>query len=350
MLCVVDIPELEKQKEVLVAKHQGFQAHEQQAIAGIDLSKAQVQAAEARLAQAQSEIARVTASLAAAEAEFRRTEDLVNKQSLQSRVLDEVRKRRDSERAARESVVSAIQSAEANVIVAGAQQAAAEADLVAAKAETLAAQRQIDELDVMIRYSQVMAPFDGVITQRFVEPGELISKGESTTSGKPLFVVQKIDKLRVHIPVPEKDAAMVNRGDKITLTFPFFSDEEALIVDVTRMSGSLDPSTRTMLIEAEVDNPNGKLIPGMFGQASIHLSTRADANMLPARAVRFDEKGNAYVYLVNAEQTVSVVDVTTGMDDGSTIEILSGVSAGDQVIDAHLKRFVSGERVDILSN
>jgi RND family efflux transporter MFP subunit len=161
--------------------------------------------------------------------------------------------------------------------------------------------------------------------------------------------VSQVDKLRVHIPVPEADAALVNQGDAISLSFPSFPGEAPMTVSVTRVSGSLDPSTRTMLVEAEIPNPDGKLLPGMFGQASIVLTTKVAANMLPARAVRFDESGRAFVYVVDQADTVSIVDVTTGFDDGLTIEILSGVDSGQRVVDAHLNRFTTGQQVQILT-
>ena len=104
-----------------------------------------------------------------------------------------------------------------------------------------------------------------------------------------------------------------------------------------------------MLVEAEIENTDRKLLPGMFGQASITLNANIAANMLPARAVRFDESGQAYVYVVDQAETVSVVNVTTGIDDGRRIEIRSGLDAGQQVVDAHLSRFSNGQQVRILT-
>jgi len=155
---------------------------------------------------------------------------------------------------------------------------------------------------------------------------------------------------RVHIPIPEADAALVSEGDTVTLSFPSFSAEEPITHPVTRLSRELDPSTRTMLVEVEVDNVTGKLLPGMFGQATISLSNKIAANMLPARAVRFDESGEAYVYVVGENDKVSVVNVTTGIDDGHSIQILTGLQSGQQVVDAHLKRFTDEQKVTVLSD
>jgi HlyD family secretion protein len=346
VLAVIDIPEMQKQQQILEARIDSFESEEKRDEAGVDLAKANVRSAIAKLAQAKSEMSRAEALLAAAEAEFTRTADLVERQSLESRVLDEVRKKRDSELANQGTVLAAIRSAEADVAVAQASQASAEAGLQAAKSQTEIGRKQLEELDVLVAYATLKAPFAGVITSRNVNPGDLVREEDY---GDSLFVVNQVDKLRVHIPVPEADAALVNQGDAISLTFPSFPGEGPITASVTRVSGSLDRSTRTMLVEAEIPNPDGKLLPGMFGQASIVLTTKVGANMLPARAVRFDESGQAFVYVVDQADTVSIVNVTTGVDDGRTIEILSGVDSGQKVVDAHLNRFTTGQQVRILT-
>ena len=344
-LAVIDVPELEKQQGISEARIKQFTAHEAQAKAGVELAKANVTSAKAKLDQAKSEMSRVDALLAAAEAEFTRTSDLVERRSLENRVLDEVRKRRDSELASKQATQSAIGAAEAEVNVAQAKQAAAEADLIAAQAETMVARQQLEELNVLIGYATLKAPFAGMVTQRIVDPGNLVREASEVGSGKPLFVVSQIDKVRIQMPVPEADAAFVSRGDKVTLELPSFPGEGPIEATVTRVSGDLDPSTRTMLVEAELPNPDRKLLPGMFGEATITFATQAIAKMLPARAIRFSEEGSAYVYVIDADDTVAVVPVTTGFDNGHTIEVTSGVSAGQVVIDAHLQRFSTGDKV-----
>ncbi|MCM2372670.1 efflux RND transporter periplasmic adaptor subunit [Aporhodopirellula aestuarii] len=347
-LASIDVPELLKQRDVVEAKIKRLESEERRATAGINLAKARVRSAEAMLSESKSQLGGVEASLAASEAEFDRTQDLVQRGSLQNRMLDEARMKRDSELARRDATASSVESAQAQVEVAQAQVESAIADFDAAQADTQIARRQLEELDVMIQYATVTAPFGGVVTERNIEPGDLVRQASEVGSGKPLFVVSQVDKVRIRIPVPESDAPLVNRGDEVTLTFPSFASESPIVTSVTRRSGSLDPSTRTMLVEAEVSNADGKLLPGMFGQASINLNTKVAANMLPAQAIRFDETGNAYVYAVSDDETVSVVSIQTGIDDGNSIEVLSGVEPGQRVIGPHLKRFVDGEKVAVL--
>ncbi|MCA9046097.1 MAG: efflux RND transporter periplasmic adaptor subunit, partial [Planctomycetaceae bacterium] len=194
-------------------------------------------------------------------------------------------------------------------------------------------------------FGTLTAPFDGVVTARAVNPGDLVRESSEVGAGEPLFVVSQVSKVRIHVAVPEADAAYVSTGDTVTLRFPSFPGEEPLLAVVTRFTGDLDPSTRTMLIETEVENTDRKLLPGMFGEASINLNTKVAANMLPARAVRFSETGEAYVYVVSDDETVTVTPVTTGFDSGDRIEVRSGVESGQRVIDGHLKRFETGQKV-----
>lgn len=344
-LAEIEVPELLQQRNVIDARIARSESEERRAEAGIALAEAGVRSAEARREQAQSEMSRVEAALAAMEAEFLRTQDLVQRGSLESRLLDEVRKKRDSERAGRDAAASAIRSAEADVTVARARRNSARAELEAAQADTAIAHRQRDEIDVLVAFATVKAPFAGIVTQRRVDPGDLVGPGGEGADDRSLFVVSQIETVRVHIPVPEADAAFVSRNDAVTLRFPEFSGEDPLEATVTRLTHDLDPDTRTMLVEAVVPNPDRKLLPGMFGEATITLSTDADATVLPARAVRHSETGDAWVYLVRPDATVSVTPVTTGRDDGHTIQIVAGVQPGQQVVDAHRQRFRDGQKV-----
>tara|TARA_A100001391_G_scaffold202633_1_gene192759 strand:+ start:480 stop:1811 length:1332 start_codon:yes stop_codon:yes gene_type:complete len=344
-LAEVDVPDLIKQRQSVEKQVLRLEAEERRSRAGIQLAEAQVRSANAMFSEAKSQMASAEASLAGSQAEFDRTEDLVQRGSLQNRMLDEARMKRDTESARKEAVTSSINSAEADVAVAEAHLESARAHLDAAKAETETIRSQLEEVDVQIAYATIQAPFAGIVTARNIEPGDLVRQSNEVGNGKPLFVISQVDKLRVRIPVPESDAPLVSPGDEVTLTFPSFASEAPLVAVITRRSGSLDPSTRTMLVEVELENKDGKLLPGMFGQASINLSTKIAANTLPSQAIRFDEHGNGYVYIVGDDDTVLRSDVTMGADNGKSIEVLSGVHSGQRVVGSHLKRFTDGQKV-----
>jgi RND family efflux transporter MFP subunit len=170
--------------------------------------------------------------------------------------------------------------------------------------------------------------------------------GADESSGG-LFTLSQQDKVRCRISVPERDAPFINRGDAVELTFPSF-EGEVLTTTVTRTSASLGPETRTMVVEAELPNQDGRLLPGMFGQATITAGAAATVSVLPARAVRFDGTGRAFVYVIHEDNTVAETQVQIGNDDGNNIAIVSGLAAGDRVVDAQLKRLTDGQRVRII--
>ncbi|WP_461507192.1 efflux RND transporter periplasmic adaptor subunit [Rhodopirellula baltica] len=348
VLAKISVPERKQQRRVMEAKIRRSESQEKQAESQVELAQASKKSAEAKLAQAKSEVDAVEASVAAANAEFNRTEDLVNRGSLQNRMLDEARMKRDSESARKQAIQSAVASAQADVEVASARVESAQADLETARAETDVVRRELDELDAWIDYAEIKAPFSGIITERNIEPGDLVRAANEVGLGKPLFVISQIDRVRVQIPVPENHAPLVSPGDEVSLTFPSFASEPSITSQVTRRSGSLDAQTRTMMVEVEMDNPDGKLIPGMFGQATIQLATQDAANMLPAQAIRFDESGKAFVYVVAGDDTISIQEISTGMDDGNFIEVLTGVEPGQSVVDAHLSRFIDGQKVAVV--
>jgi HlyD family secretion protein len=349
VLAMISVPELEKRRAVVAAQVRRSQAHERQAESGVELAQAMIRSAEAKRAQSRSELARAEASLSAAEAEFQRTSDLVARQSLQQRVLDEVTMRRDAERASLQAAQSAVQSTEADVTVAHAKHASAVADLGAAQADTEIAQQELEEADVQLAYAEIRAPFSGIVTERHIDPGDLVTPDDNSPATPPLFVVSQLDQVRIHIPVPEADAAWVNREDPVRLTFPAFPDE-AIDATVTRVSGALDAATRTMLVECVVENPDRKWVPGMFVMATITLATEPNVAVLPSRSIRFDENGKAFVYALQSDETVSIVEVVTGVDEGSWIEIRSPLKPGQRVVDAHLDRFQNGQALRVLSS
>lgn len=346
-LAVVDVPEMQQQRLTVESKIALLQSQEQEAEAGVELATATVQAEEAKLQQARSQLLEQEALLVAAEAEFRRTQDLVSRGSLQQRLLDEAQKKHDSAKASQAAALSAVHSAEAEVAVAEARKAGAEAQKQTAAAQTQVTRQELAELEVLLAYAEIKAPFSGMITRRQVDLGELIDGGIQEGSS-PLFVLSQVDKVRVHVPVPEIDAPFVQPGDALTLSFPSFASEPAIKATVTRLNGSLDPSTRTITAESVLENPDGKLLPGMFGEAAIDLETQVAATMLPSRAVRFDESGKAFVYIVDSQNKIHVSEVATGLDTGTEIEILSGLESGQTVVGSHLKRFSEDQQVEPL--
>ncbi len=344
-LAEIDLPEMHEQLMIAKARLDRRRAEEQRASAGIELAEATVLSATSKVEEVESDEEASRARVAAAQAEFDRTEDLVNRQSVQARLLDESRMKLDAAKAELSSANSAIASATAEVKVAQAKLVAAKADLTAAKADAQVAEAELKEIQVMLNFGTLKAPFNGVVIERNVNPGDLVI--DSQTNHPPLFTLHQTERVRIQTHVPERDAVYVNRGDKFEVSFSSFPSETIEAI-VTRTSTRLDQTTRTMLVEAELENKDGKLIPGMFGEATISLSINQAAKTLPASAVRFGTSGEAFVYKVDSEGEIKQAVVKLGHDDGIRVEILEGVEREDRVVDAHLQRFVDGQKVKVL--
>ncbi|MCH7688948.1 MAG: efflux RND transporter periplasmic adaptor subunit, partial [Planctomycetes bacterium] len=155
---------------------------------------------------------------------------------------------------------------------------------------------------------------------------------------------------RVRIAIPENDAPWANVGDPVTLQMRAMPGQ-TFPGKISRVARALDESTRTMLIEVDLPNADGALLPGMYGEATIILEEIADALVLHAGAVRYNETGDSFVYVVDSVVdnvgTIRIVDVTTGLDDGKQIEITDNLDENDRVVDAMIGRLQAGQKVQV---
>lgn len=344
VLATLDAPEMVAEIATIEARIDRLLAEEERAKAETNVAKANVQSAAAILEQAKAQLAMDDAAVKAAGAELERISDLVRRKVSEPRLQDEATQRSEAAAAGRSASESAIRSAEAGLSVANSRTAAAAAALKVAQAETQIARMQLKELQAEMDYLKLQAPFDGVITHRQISPGDLVAAGR--VDGEPLFEIIQLQKVRCRIDIPERDAAFVRPGDAVSLSLPAFADEN-FEIRVSRTAQTLNSDTRTMRIEADIDNKDARLLPGMFGQATVSLGTPVTAGVLPSRAVRFDSKGQAFVYVIRPDETVAVTSVAVVSDNGQTIS-LTGLTAGQRVIDAHLKRFIDGQKVQVV--
>jgi len=345
VLGVIRVPEMEKQIERQQAEIRKLEVDEKRAEAGVQVARSMKTAANAELAQAQADVAKAVALVAADRRELDRTRDLVQRKSVADRLLDESLKRFESSEAAQESAEAAVTSAEARLTVAESKIAAAKAEQDAAKAQTDVARKELEELQAMAKYATLSAPFAGVVTVRNVDLGDLVRNTETApnTDPQPLFRVAQVGTVRVRVAIPENDAPWANPGDPANIRLRAIPGS-AIDATITRVSGRLDPSTRTMTAEIELDNTQRKikLLPGMYGEVAITLAER-DALVLPAGVVRYDEEGQAYVYVVGSDSVISRAEVTTGLDDGKQIEIVSGLSGNERIVSNTIERFTPGQ-------
>lgn len=348
ILGVISVPEMQISYERKEAEIRSLQADQESAAAGVKLAQADVQAAQAQQSQAAAEVAQTDAQLNADTSEFNRVTQLVEQKAVAGRLLDEARQKLEASTSAKAAVQAALQSAVAAVTVAREKAAVAEAAVKAAAAQTDVVRKELEELATMMQYAILKAPFRGVVTQRHVDPGDLVRniQDASESSREPLFEIAQVDRIRLRVAIPETEAPLTRVGNAVSLQLRSLPGRE-FEGTISRMSRRLDESTRTMTVEVDLPNTEGLLIPGMYGEATVVLQSTPDALVVAATAVRFDETGNSSVYVVGADNTINVVAVTTGYDDGRQIQILSGLDASDRVAGGMLGRFKTGQKVKV---
>ena len=201
-------------------------------------------------------------------------------------------------------------------------------DAAAKKATTEAAGANVSRLRELESFKRVVAPFDGIITARNTDIGALINAGQS--AGTELFRLADTHKLRIYVQVPEPYAAAAKPGLEAELSF---SEQQgkAYTATVVRTANALDPSLRTLQVELQLDNSQGELFPGAYAEVHFKLAGNARSLRLPATTVLFRAAG-LQVATVDAQQRIRLKSIVEGRDFGNTIEVLSGLDAGDAVV------------------
>jgi RND family efflux transporter MFP subunit len=205
------------------------------------------------------------------------------------------------------------------------------------------AQANVERLRQLQSFEEVYAPFDGVITARNVDTGQLIDPG----AGKELFHLQAIQTLRVYANLPQIYSANVKRGSKIDLTFAEHSGKiyQGTLV---RTADAIDPVSRTLLVEVDVDNRAGELLPGSLAQVHFKTPAAGPTFIVPAAALIFRKEGLRVGTVVNGN-VAHLVPVVIGEDDGANVQIVTGLGLGDQVIQDPPDSLIEGEKVRIVS-
>ncbi|MDR8031976.1 efflux RND transporter periplasmic adaptor subunit [Burkholderia cenocepacia] len=224
------------------------------------------------------------------------------------------------------------------------------ADMNAKRAMLASAQANVAHLAELVSYESVTAPFDGVITARNVDVGTLVTAGG--TPGSPglsgeLFHLEQTDTLRVFVDVPQDSATGVSAGTSVYLTTPQYPGRR-FAAQVARSAGAIDPVTRTLRVEIDVDNRDGALMPGAYAQAHLVVPSAAPALELPVSALLFRPNG-VQVATVGANGRTALKTVQIGRDFGTRVEIVAGLAAADRVIDNPGDAITAGEAVKVVS-
>jgi RND family efflux transporter MFP subunit len=201
--------------------------------------------------------------------------------------------------------------------------------LAAATAEVDVSRAEIAKLQTMLKYTQITAPFAGVITKRYADPGALIQAGvSSSTQALPLVRLSQMDKLRLDMEVSIGDVSRIKAGEPIDVRVT--SCDTTFKGTVARTTHEVDNATRKMIVEADVQNPDLKLVPGMYASVSLHPDHRDKTLAVPIQAVAREK--STTVLVVNPENKVEQREVKIGLETPDHLEVLAGLRENEMVV------------------
>jgi RND family efflux transporter MFP subunit len=218
------------------------------------------------------------------------------------------------------------------------------ADASAKKGMMDAGAANVRQLEALESYKQLTAPFDGIVTARNTDIGALIGSGNG---GTPLFEVSDLHRVRIYVRVPQALTAYVRAGQKATFDMPQYPNQSFEATVVT-LSNALDAASRSMLVELQTDNTEGKFAAGAY--CEVHFELPADPAMirLPATALILGERGTQ-VALLGSDGKAVLRSVTLGRDFGDSVEVVAGISPTDKVIDSPPETLQAGTPVRLAS-
>jgi RND family efflux transporter MFP subunit len=202
-------------------------------------------------------------------------------------------------------------------------------DMLAKQAALNAAQANVSRLEQLVSFQKIYAPFDGVVTARNTDVGQLIDAG-SGAAGRELFHIQDATTLRVFVDVPQSYARLVHVGLPAELVLTEQGDRKFEGVTV-RTAGAVDPVARTMRVEVDVKNPVGELLAGAYAQVRFKLTSENPGLMLPGNALLFRPEG-VRAATVDANGRVKLLPIVLGTDYGTRVSIVSGLTGDERVI------------------
>jgi RND family efflux transporter MFP subunit len=221
---------------------------------------------------------------------------------------------------------------------------AANANIAAAEAAVVANQANVARLQQMQGFEHIVAPFDGVITQRNIERGDLVS-ATAPTGGKPLFSIAQSDTLRVYVDVPQSEAVNIRDGQNAVI---HVSERLGRNYSgtVTRNASALNDAARTMRTEVQVANGDASLLPGMYAQVQFTLSQQRASLVIPTSSLVVDGAG-MHVVTVDTAHNLHFVPVTIGKDMGKEIEVLAGLNGNESLVASPSDVLSEGQHVEV---
>jgi RND family efflux transporter MFP subunit len=211
----------------------------------------------------------------------------------------------------------------------------------AKKAAVQSSEANVKRLEELQRFKTIYAPFDGVITARNIDIGALIASGETA---KELFHIASMDRVRIYVNVPQLYSRAAQPGLAADIGIRELPGRH-FTGQIARTAHSIDPNSRTLLVEIDMDNPTGELMPGSYAEVHLKLPTMATALRLPVNTLMFRSEGLRVAVVKDGR--VHLQPVTMGRDFGTSVEVLSGVTANDQVVVSPPDSLEEGQAVQV---
>ena len=292
-----------------------------------------------------AELAGATAAVRRSEQEVKRAQGDVERAKSSHAAAHDMyaRLKQASEQRAGLVAEQEVENAQAKDLEAEAGVSSAQASLSAAEQALEVAEANQKQFSALSSYTRITAPFAGVITSRYADTGALIAAGTSSNSqSMPVVRIAQISVLRLVLPVPESIAGEIRLGDPVKVHVPALNQD--YVGKVSRFADSLDPQTRTMETEIDFQNSDGKLLPGMYVQATLSMAEKKNMLTIPLEAVQVNG-AEGTVLLLSTTNILEERKVQLGLQGSSRIEIRSGLNQGDRVVIGSLNEFRPGMKV-----
>ncbi|BEV07272.1 MULTISPECIES: efflux RND transporter periplasmic adaptor subunit [unclassified Methylophilus] len=218
-------------------------------------------------------------------------------------------------------------------------------DLQSKQAIVKAAEANVNRLLALKSFARIVAPFDGSVTARNTDTGALINAGSSSATVLPLFEVSNTRKLRLYINVPQNYVGQIRTGDKARFTVPEAAGE-AFEATIQSTSGAINASSGTTLVQLLVDNAAGRFLPGGFANVNLLFNDAVARLSIPASALIFDQNG-LKVATVGKDRKVTLKTITIARDLGKQLEVQSGLTSTDMVVENPPDGLNDGDQVNI---
>jgi RND family efflux transporter MFP subunit len=211
-------------------------------------------------------------------------------------------------------------------------------------AAVAAAKANIEKYQTLVNYTNIVAPFDGIITQRSADPGALVQAGTSSDSSMALVQVSDNYRLRLDFPVSVEYVQDVHIGDPVTVRVDSLGGK-TFTGQITRAKDEVNAQTRTMMTEIELENPNLEIVPGMYAVVLFKYARRPDALAIPTEAI--SDPKSPTVYLIGSDHKIEARTVTLGVEMPDKFQVTNGLQEGDLVMIGNRSQVHPGQPVDV---